>query len=389
MNRRRFIERSVFLAAAPFVSAWIQGCQNASGKSEPSALSSVPAYLKDFKAAYQVDPRGAALEWFTQAKFGLFMHFGLYSLLGRGEWVMFSEKIPVAEYKKLKSRFNPERFDADFITDLACRAEMKYVNITSRHHDGFCLFETSTSDYHSVNSPSKRDLIAELAVQCQKKGLALFLYYSLGADWQHPYFYPRKYNTIAQPEYASPEPSYQWQNDDDFSKYMEYAHRQIRELMTNYGPIAGMWFDPLIGYYGRPDLFPIEQTYAMVRQLQPHTLISFKQGATGTEDFAAPERSGRSLEDNIRKRFGEKAAAIAKKAWESNKNKHNEICNTLQEKAWGYNEKAAHKTTQKVLEMLSSAIQQKSNLLLNTGPLPDGSIHPEDIKVLSEVGKHI
>ncbi len=215
------------------------------------------------------------------------------------------------------------------------------------------------------------------------------MYYSLGADWQHPHFYPRKYNSIVQPAYESPDPSYKWQNDEDFDKYMDYAHTQIRELTTNYGPIAGMWFDPLVGYYGRPDLFPMDQTYAMVRRLQPHTLISFKQGVTGTEDFAAPERSGHSMEDIIRKRYGDKAAEIAKKAWEGNKDKHNEICDTLQVKAWGYKKEAVHKNSEQVLEMLSSAFQHNCNLLLNTGPLPDGSIHPEDVKALNEVGEHI
>jgi alpha-L-fucosidase len=384
------LSRREFLKIGSLASAGLlAGCEFSQKPSTMLSPTSVPPYLKDYDADYQVDPRQAAKEWFAQARFGLFMHYGLYSQLGRGEWVMFREQIPVAEYKTLQATFKPDNFDADFITDLACQAEMKYVNITSRHHDGFCLFETSTSDYHSVNSPAKRDLIAELAEQCHKKGLALFLYYSLGADWQHPYFYPRKYNNIVQPAYKSPDPTYRWQNDEDFMKYMEYAHGQIRELMTNYGPIAGMWFDPLMGYYGRPDLFPIKQTYALVRRLQPHSLISFKQGVTGTEDFAAPERSGRSLEDRIRTKFGDKAAEIAKKAWYSNKAKHNEICNTLQNKNWGYNKNTAHKTAEEVLEMLASAFQQKSNLLLNTGPLPDGSIHPEDIKTLNDVGEHI
>ena len=186
MNRRKFIENSVSVTTASFVTKWALANKNPSFEPKPAVSNHVPTYLKDFKESYQVNPHKAAQEWFAQAKFGLFMHFGLYSQLGRGEWVMFNEKIPVAEYKKLKDTFKPDKFDADFITDMACKAEMKYVNITSRHHDGFCLFETATSDYNSVNSPAKRDLIAELAEQCHKKGLGLFLYYSLGADWQHP-----------------------------------------------------------------------------------------------------------------------------------------------------------------------------------------------------------
>ena len=129
-----------------------------------------PSYLAGHETLYAQDPKAAALEWFCQADFGLFLHYGLYSLLGRGEWVMLREAIPVAEYEQLKGRFTASRFDADCITDLALQAEMRYVNITTRHHDGFCLFETAQNDYHSMASPAKRDLVGELAAQCARKG---------------------------------------------------------------------------------------------------------------------------------------------------------------------------------------------------------------------------
>ncbi len=325
------------------------------------------------------------------AKFGLFMHYGLYSLLGRHEWVMYREKIPLPDYEKLKDSFTAKRFDADFITDLALDAGMKYVNLTSRHHDSFCLFETEFSDYHSVNSPAKRDIVGELAEQCRKKGLGLFLYYSYALDWRHPWFYPRKFIDIARPAYEKPEPRYKWEKDDDFIRYIGFVHGQIRELLTNYGPVAGIWFDPIMGYYARPDLFPISETYAMVRKLQPQALISFKQGASGDEDFAAPERSGHSLADRVRERIGPDEAKIAENAWEKNKDKHIEICDTLQPKGWGYikADNGNHKQTGQVMEMLANASNLNANLLLNTGPLPDGSIHPEDVKTLREVGRRI
>ena len=113
-------------------------------------------------------------------------------------------------------------------------------------------------------------------------------------------------------------------------------HDQIRELLTAYGPVAGIWFDPIMGYYARADLFPIQETYAMIRALQPQALIAFKQGATGDEDFASPERSGHSLADRVRERIGAEAAEVAHRAWQKNKDKHNEICDTLQAGAWGY-----------------------------------------------------
>ncbi|MFC1782688.1 alpha-L-fucosidase [Planctomycetota bacterium] len=356
-----------------------------------SVNSIVPSYLKGYEALYAQNPRAAALSWFKDAKFGLFMHYGIYSLLGRHEWVMYRENIPLAEYEQLKNKFKAEEFDADFITDLALKSEMKYINITSRHHDSFCLFESKVSDYNSMQSPARRDLVGELSDQCQKKGLGLFLYYSYALDWRHPYFYPRSIYRIARPDYSEKEPRYKWQRDEDFEYYIEFVHAQIKELMSNYGPIAGIWFDPIMGYYARPDLFPIEQTYAMVRNMQPQTLISFKQGANGTEDFAAPERAGQSLAERVRQQVGPEQAVIAQEAWQKNKAKHNEICDTLQPQGWGYikADDGKHRGVVDVMQMLTNASQQKCNLLLNTGPLPDGFIHTDDVKTLLEVGRKV
>ncbi|MHC4942262.1 MAG: alpha-L-fucosidase [Planctomycetota bacterium] len=356
----------------------------------PDTRSKVPYYLRGYEDLHAKDPRAAALAWFRDAKFGLFMHYGLYSILGRHEWVQFKEQIPIAEYEKLTDQFTAEKFDADFITDLALDAGMKYVNLTSKHHDGFCLFDTGKGSWNSV-AVAGRDLCAELAEQCQKKGLGCFFYYSLYADWHHPYFYPRKFNSIARPDYETEPEQYKFEKDEDFQYYLDDAIGHVRTLLTHYGPIAGIWLDPLMGYYGRPDLFPMEDIYAMVRGLQGQCLISSKQGITGTEDFAAPERSGHSLEDTIRKRYGDKAGDIAAKAWASNKKKHNEICDTLQPHGWGYIEKddTKHKSSDQVMAMLEKANDMNANLLLNTGPLPDGSIHPEDVYTLREVGRRL
>jgi alpha-L-fucosidase len=382
MKRRYFLKVAGLSFSA--VATWSMGVKNREKPMQP-----IPAYLKGWEDIYKTDPHAAALKWFKDAKFGLFIHYGLYSQLARGEWVMQRENIHVAQYKKLKETFTAKDFDADFITDLACQAGMKYINIVTRHHDGFCLFETATSDYHSMNSLAGRDLVAELAGKCREKGLGLFFYYSHGADWQHPYFYPAKYNPTLMPTYDTPDPAHKWRGDGDFQIYLEYAHNQLRELLSNYGPIAGIWFDPLIGYYGRPDLFDMDYTYSIVRKLQPQALISFKQGVTGTEDFAAPERSGHSMEDIIRKRYGDKAGDIAAAAWKANKDKYNEICDTLQVNAWGYSKDTQHKTLEQVMQMLKNANEMNANLLLNTGPLPDGAIHPEDIDTLKKTGQAI
>lgn len=353
------------------------------GRRGHAADAPVPAFLSSYGELYRRDPRAARIEWFKQARFGLFMHYGLYSLLGRGEWVMYHDKIPVAEYSRLKDRFTADKFDADRITDIALAAGMKYVNITSRHHDGFCLFRTNQTDYNSLNSPARRDLVGELAKACEKKGLGLFLYYSYALDWHHPWFFSREGNCkVARPDYATPEPTYLYRKPEDFRRYIDFAHAQIRELLTQYGAIAGLWFDPMLGYLCRPDFFPVAETYTLVRSTQPGCLISFKQGVNGDEDFAAPERKAAGLKGS-----GE----ALRLAWEKNRAKPIEICDTLQPAAWGYQKSTdgKHRTADDVMKMLDSAREQKANLLLNTGPLPDGSIPADDEATLREVGRRL
>jgi len=345
--------------------------------------SAVAPHLAGYEELVMTNPRQGAVAWFQEAKFGLFLHYGLYSQLGRGEWVMLKEKIPVAEYAKLEDTFTAEAFNADGIAELAEAAGMRYVNITSKHHDGFCLFRTKETNFNSVHSPAKRDLIEELAEACQRRGLGLFLYHSYAADWRHPYFYAREAGwQHARPAYDTPQPSYLWKKDEDFRFYVAYVQAQLRELLTQYGPLAGIWFDPVMGYYSRPDLFPISETYALVRSLQPQCLISFKQGANGDEDFGAPERKVHALD-----RGGE----VAMQAWEKNKHKPMEICTTLQPHAWGYNkaDDGKHRTADEVMEMLAEARAMNANLLLNIGPMGDGGIPEEDDATLRELGRRL
>lgn len=349
--------------------------------------NTVPGYLSDYADLYLSNPRQANLEWFKKAKFGLFMHYGVSSILEDGEWVQLRHDppIPVADYDTLKNYFNPKNFDADFITDLALDAGMSYINITSRHHDSFSLFKTAQSDFNSVDAPNcGRDLVAELAEACDKKGLGLFLYYSYGADWKHPYFYPREGGWgAARPNYAEPQPEYKFEKDEDFKHYINFVHAQLKELLTQYPNIAGIWFDPIMGYYSRPDLFPIEETYALVRSMNSHALISFKQGANGDEDFSAPERGGGA---KVGQQF-----EVAKKVYDLNKDKPKEICNTLQPHAWGYKSSVngKHKNADEVMDILYQMDSIGANLLMNVGPLPNGSFPEEDIATLKEVGKRL
>jgi alpha-L-fucosidase len=333
------------------------------------AAASTPSYLRSVENEFKSNPRSAAIHWFRQARFGLFMHYGLYSLEGRHVWEQFRQKTPVAGYAKLKDRFTASKFDAGFITDLALAAQMKYVNITTRHHDSFCLFRTKFTDFNSVNSPAGRDLVGELAAACRKKGLGLSLYYSHGRDWRHPHAPNNdEWGGSARPKYDTPEPSYAYGKDHDLQKYLDFMTGQITELLTNYGPIAAIWLDGIaVPLSGDKAKFHCQKLYDHIHSLQPQVLVSYKQGLLGTEDFFAPERKGAPGK-------GDKPI---------------EICDTLQEKVWGYSRDARHFGPDAVMEMLAAAARQRANLLLNTGPLPDGSIHPGDVATLKEVGRRL
>ena len=318
-------------------------------------------------------------EWFRDAGFGLFMHYGLYSLLGRGEWVQYVEKIPLKEYEQLKGRFTAKHFDADFITDLALEAEMKYVNITTMHHDGFCLFDTKETGFNSVNSPARRDLVAELAQQCHKKHLGLCLYYSHGRNWRHPHaMTPEKYDESARPDYETPEPTYAAGDDHDIRKYVAYCRGQVTELLTNYGHVANIWFDgwstPKAGPW-RTELC-IPELYKTIRALQPECLISYKFGITGTEDFYAPEYGWPEHMPDEMEQVRRSGKPI-------------EICHHIA--GWGYikAEDGKHRGADSVMADLEYASGHSANLLLNTGPLPDRSIDRQDVKTLREVGERL
>ncbi|HEV8130559.1 MAG TPA: alpha-L-fucosidase [Acidobacteriota bacterium] len=334
-----------------------------------SAGNAVPSYLHAYKNLYRKDPRAAALQWFADAKFGLFIHYGLYSLLGRHEWVQLRELIPVAKYGELQKQFTAEKFDPGFITDLALAAQMRYINITTRHHDSFCLFRTRQTPFNSVDSPAKRDLVGELAKACRKKGLGLFLYYSHGRDWKHPHAPNNdEWGGQARPKYNPPEPSYAYGKDHDLQKYVDFMTAQITELLTQYGPVAGIWLDGIATTRsGDTSQFHVQQLYDLIHRLQPQVLVSYKQGLLGTEDFLTPEH----------------------KAVENKAGKPMEINTTLQVGGWGYVKDARHLSADQVMEKLAEAARAKANLLLNTGPLGDGSIHPEDVATLREVGARI
>lgn len=283
------------------------------------------------------------LRWFTEARFGMFIHFGLYSLLGRGEWVMYLESIPKDDYEKLMDKFRIERFDADEWAQAAKEAGMRYMVLTSRHHDGFSLFDTKLSSFKSTNTPAARDVIAEYAEACRRAGLKVGVYYSL-LDWRWEEYWrgPRE-------------------DPDGWKRFLEYVHGQVEELCTMYGRIDILWFDGNWPY--SPEDWRAHDLLDKVRNLQPHILVNNRTGLPG--DFDTPEQHVPWW-------------APPKRAWET--------CMTMND-SWGYYEGDRNwKTPRQIINTLATVASMGGNLLLNVGPRGDGSFPPESVELLSHLG---
>jgi len=278
------------------------------------------------------------LKWFRNARFGMFIHWGVYSLLGRGEWVMHHEKIPVKEYEKLSQQFNPTEFDAREWVALAKAAGQKYITFTTKHHDGFCMFDSKLTDYDSMDTAAHRDFVRELVDACHEAGVRICFYYSL-LDWHHP-------------DYKA-----------DFPAYVKYAKGQLRELCTNYGKIDGIWFDG--GWEHSAQEWHADELHAMIRKLQPGILINDRAGIPG--DFSTPEQ-------NV-----PVGPAPPDVTWES--------CITIN-RSWGYAaQDRQFKSVPELVRLLVDIVSKGGNLLLNVGPMPDGRIQPEFVERLQGVGR--
>ncbi len=362
-TRRHFIRTSA--AAALGSIAW-------PGRVLASGETVLPPHLKAFKGAYLKNPRQASLDWFRDAKFGLFIHYGLFSLDGIHPFEQLRLKIPVAEYEKKAARFTAEKFDVGALCDLAVEVGMKYVTLVAKHCDGFCLWDTKLSPFNSVRSAARRDFVAEMVKACNERGLGFFAFYEFGFEWHHPHG-PRKKDfphPLTEVAYPSPEPTYAHGADYDLNRYIDYAHAQVEELLTRYGPIAGIWLDgvaaPLSGDRSR---FRCQELYDKIHRLQPHALVSFKHGVTGTEDFYAPER-------------------FQLQHLKPGATKPAELCESLNP-AWGWVKGEKHMDADWVMPRLGFTRHHGMNYLLNIGPMPDGSVLPADLATVKEVGRRI
>jgi len=305
-----------------------------------------------------------ARAWFQEARFGLFIHWGVYSVLGRGEWVMQNDKMPISEYEKIPPRFDPTAYDPAQWVAMAKAAGMRYITITSKHHDGFAMFDSKVSDYDIVDrTPYGRDVLKMLAEECRKQGLRLFFYYSQ-LDWHHPDYFPRGRTG----QWAGRPESGQW------SRYIDYMNAQLEELLTGYGPLGGIWFD---GWWDRPEAdWQLGKTYAMIHRLQPAAMIgsNHHRKPFSGEDFQMFEKD---LPGHNTAGFNEQSEVGSLPL---------EMCDTINN-SWGYNaEDKSYKSLEQIVHLLVKAAGYDANLLLNVGPRPDGTIQPEFVERLREVG---
>jgi alpha-L-fucosidase len=280
-----------------------------------------------------------SLEWFTDARFGMFIHWGVSALLGRGEWVRYNDAIPADEYHALAERFQPRYFDAASWAGLAKAAGMKYMVLTTKHHDGFCLFDSQYTDFTSVRTAAGRDFVAEYVEACRAAGLRVGLYFSV-KDWDFPAYFD------------GPE-----RNPQGWAKLVEHFHNQAKELLTNYGKIDIFWFDcaddaNFRGGWGERtgDVWRSQELIDWIEAAQPGILLNNRGGTAG--DFHTPEQ----MIPN-----GSQQGVF-------------ESCVTMTRQHWGYCPADPYKDLWSLLSELVACVAAGGNYLLNVGPDPDGVI---------------
>lgn len=318
------------------------------------------------------------VRWFQEARFGMFIHWGLYAIPARGEWVRSNEQMPESEYLPFFEEFNPVDYDPKQWAKAAKDAGMKYVVMTAKHHDGFCLFDSQLTDYKATNTPYGKDIIREYLDAFRAEGLKVGLYYSL-LDWHHP-DYPH-YGDRHHPERNNP--AYQGV-EHHFDRYLDYLHGQVRELCTNYGKIDLFWFD--FSYDDlRGEAWRAEELVEMIRTYQPHVLLDNRLEVSGegfgslvtgdpsafSGDFVSPEQiiPPQGILDVNGKPV----------TWEA--------CITMNNN-WGYCATDHYfKDAGMMVQKLVECVSKNGNLLLNVGPDARGNIPEESLEILKGIGR--
>lgn len=314
--------------------------------------------------ALQVSQKG--LGWYQDVRFGMFIHWGLYSILAREEWIMHTQRIPVLEYEKLVGQFNPVKFNADEWVSIAADAGQKYMVITSRHHDGFSMYDTALSDYKVTNTPFRRDPIRELADACARRGDVKLGFYSSLLDWHHPAYRFREESGLA------------------WSDYIDFLHGQVRELCTNYGDLACIWFDgdwphhkitEENAYFVAGGSFEYEKLYDMIHTLQPDAAV-----LNNRHEEPLPGEDFQGFEQDLP---GANSAGFNTTAIYD---LPREVCMTLNDH-WGYSkDDHNHKSVRNLVHLLARSASGNATYLLNVGPTPEGEILPVHAERLRGVG---
>ena len=301
------------------------------------------------------------LAWWREARFGMFIHWGPVSLKGTEIGWSRGAEVPVAEYDALYKKFNPTLFDADAWVTIAKQAGMKYVVITSKHHDGFCIWDTKLTDYNIMNTPFHRDILKELSAACRKQGVVFSTYHSI-LDWHHP-DYP-----LGSPGGKTEKPG------ANMDRYVAYLKGQLAEIIRNYGPLGIMWFDGQWEKPWNPDRG--QDLYNYVRGLQPSIIINNRVGSArpGKDGSISAQAAGGDY-DTPEQKIGN---FQNDRPWES--------CITICEQwSWKPNDKL--KSLKECLQTLVRCAGGDGNLLLNVGPMPDGRIEPRQVNRLKEIGQ--
>ena len=301
--------------------------------------------LKKYQAEVE-KTRPVRMKWWNEARFGMFVHWGLYAQIGRNEWVLRIEGTPQDKYEALADTWKPKKLPMREWCALAKKAGMKYMVMTTKHHEGFCLWDTKMTDYNAVKRGPKRDLVKEYVECCREAGLKVGFYYSL-MDWHHP----DGWKLCMKSEKAR-------------RRFVDFTHGCVRELMTNYGKIDILWYDVAEPLHTAEKWESLTMN-KMVRKLQPHILMNDRSQLP--EDFSTPE--------------GHVTAAEKGRGWEA--------CMTFNDASWGYMPSAGIDawSARDILKMLRTAAGGGGNLLLNIGPAPDGSVPEDAVEPLTTVGK--
>lgn len=317
------------------------------------------------------------MEWYTGARFGMFIHWGLYAIPARGEWVRSEERIPNEAYDPYMAQFDPKHCDMRAWMAAAKNAGMQYVVMTAKHHDGFCLFDSAYTDFKSTNSPAKRDFVREYLEAAREFGLKTGLYFSL-LDWHHPDFphYGDEHHPMRDdPAYGN--------GERDFGRYLDFLHNQVRELCTNYGKLDILWFDFSYGRL-RGEAWRGAQLVDMVRSLQPGIIINNRLEVSGegfgslAECRPAPCHGDFVSPEQIIPPEGIRDAEGRPLIWESNFTMNNH---------WGYcATDHFFKPASMLVKKLVECVSKGGNMLVNVGPDAQGRIPEESLSILREIG---